>query len=116
MAGNLLGSRSKYVYLADDGKNYSVITDDSLAAAGTGAGTAAPVAFDAASPPSNFGGRFPRGATPRVTFVEDAEGNRKSLICFDPTSDLYKTNLAKEVEIEAVTFTSTGRRGEKMTF
>lgn len=116
MAGNLLGSRGKYVYLADDGKNYSVITDDSLAAAGTGAATAAPVEFDAASPPSNYAGRFPRGATPRVVFAEDDEGNRKSLVCFDPTADLYKANLAKEVEIDETTFTTTGRRGEKMTF
>jgi hypothetical protein len=116
MAGNLLGNRAKYVYKADDNKNYSVITDESLAAAGTGAAAAAPSEFDAANPPANYGGRFPRGATVRVVFVEDSAGNRKALTCFDPTSSLYQTNLAKEVEIDGTTFTSTGRRGEKMTF
>lgn len=116
MAGNLLGNRSKYVYLGDDNKNYSVLTDESLAVAGTGAATAAPEEYDAASPPANYAGRFPRGATPRVVFVEDTSGNRKALVCFDPSADLYKTNQAKEVTIDTVEFTSTGRRGEKMTF
>lgn len=116
MAGNRLGSRSKYVYLGDDGKNYSVLTDDSLAIAGTGAGAAFPSAFDPATPPSNYGGRFPRGAKPRVVFAEHADGTRRSLVCFSATATLYAVNLPKDVEIDADDFVTTGRRGEQMTF
>ena len=116
MAGNLLGTRSKYVYTADDGKTYSVLTDDSLTVAGMGAAAAAPVEFDPASPPANYAGRFPRGARPRVVFVEDEDGNRKSLIAFNPTATNYATNTPKTIAIDTVDFVSTGRRGETMTF
>lgn len=116
MAGNLLGPRSAYVYEADDGNTYSVITDDSLAVAGLGAADAAPVAFDPSDPPTNYSGRFPRGAEPRKVFVEDASGNRKQLTAFDPTADLYATTLPQNVTIDTVTFTSTGRKGERFTF
>jgi hypothetical protein len=102
--------------LSDDGKNYSVLTDDSLALIGLGAASAAPVAFDPASPPTNYGGRFPRGAKPRVVHVEDEDGNRKSLVCFAPTGTAYATNLPQVLTIEETDFTSTGRRGEQMTF
>lgn len=116
MAGNLLGSRSKYVYKGDDGNNYSVITDDSLAVAKLGAADAAPVAFDPESPPANYAGRWPRGAETRKVFVEDSNGNRKALTAFDPTASLFATNLSQSVTIDEAAFTSKGRRGERYSF
>jgi hypothetical protein len=116
MAGNLLGPRGKYVYESDDGTNYVYTTDQDLAAAGLGVGAAAPVAFDPASPPANFGGQFPRGAEPRKVFVQDGSGNRKELIAASIDADLYATLLPTNVTIDTVTFTSTGRKGERFTF
>lgn len=116
MAGNLQGPRAKYVYEADDGSTYSVTTDQDLAVAGLGAADAAPVEFDPASPPANYSGQFPRGAETRKVFVQDANGNRKALTAFDLTADLYATTLPQTVSIDGVNFTSTGRKGERVTF
>jgi hypothetical protein len=116
MAGNLLGARQKYVYKSDTGATYSWLTDTDLAVAGLGAADAAPAVFDPASPPANYVGRFPRGAEPRRVFVEDANGNRKALVAFDPTANFYATATPVNVTIDTVTFTSTGRKGEKFSF
>lgn len=116
MAGNLLGPRGRYVYVSDDLTAYVVTTDVDLAVAGLGVGAAAPAVFDPGSPPANFGGRFPRGAVTRKVFAQDAAGNRKSLTAFAPSSDLYETNLAQNVTLDGTVFTTTGRRGERLTF
>jgi len=116
MPGNLLGPRGKFVYLADDGTTYSVTTDSSLAVAGLGVGAGAPAAFDPQNPPTGYGGRFPRGARPRVVFAQDSNGNRKQLVAFDPTANLYETNLSQAVTIDNGAFVTTGRRGETYTF
>jgi hypothetical protein len=111
-----LGGREKYVYESDTGDTYSWLTDTDLAVAGLGDADAAPEVFDPASPPDDYRGRFPRGAQPRRVFVEDANGNRKALVAFSPDADLYATNTPTSVTIDTVSFTSTGRRGEKFTF
>ena len=49
-------------------------------------------------------------------FAQDAAGNRKSLTAFAPSSDLYETNLAQNVTLDGTVFTTTGRRGERLTF
>jgi hypothetical protein len=116
MAGNLLGARQKYVYISDTGDRYSWLTDTDLAVAGTGFEDAAPEVFDPANPPTSYVGRFPRGAQPRRVFVEDANGNRKALVAFDPDASLYATNTPASVTIDTVSFTSTGRKGERFTF
>lgn len=116
MAGNLLGNREKYVYVSDDLKSYGYTTDEDLAVAGLGPAAAAPTVYDPANPPTNYCGSFPRNFKPRVVFVQDADGNRKELIAASPSANLYQTNLAKPVTIDGVQFTSTGRRGEKMSF
>lgn len=116
MAGNLLGARQKYVYTSDTLDTFSWLTDTDLAVAGTGAADAAPAVFDPVNPPANFKGRFPRGAEPRRVFVQDASGNRKALVAFSPTSDLYASDTPQDVTIDTVTFTSTGRKGERFTF
>lgn len=116
MAGNLLGPRAKIVYLGDDGKNYKIVTDASFVVEKAGAATAAPALFDAASPPTNYAGRFPRGAKPRVVFAQDTAGNRKEVVCTDATSALFKTTLPQVVSIDGTDFTTTGRRGETYSF
>lgn len=116
MAGNLLGPKSKYVYSADNGDTYSILTDDSLAIAGFGSTTEAPEVFDPESPPPNYRGRFPRGAKPRKVFCQDANGNRKEVTAFTLDADLYSTVLSKNVTIDTVVFTTTGRKGEKFSF
>lgn len=116
MAGNLLGPREKYVYVSDDLKSYGYTTDEDLAVAGLGPADAAPTVYNPASPPIDYCGSFPRGFRPRVVFVQDAAGNRKELIAASPSADLYATNLAQNVTIDGVVFTTTGRRGEKMSF
>lgn len=116
MAGNLLGPRGRYVYVSDDLTSYAVTTDVDLAIAGLGTGAGAPDAFDPANPPPNFGGRFPRGAKTRKVYVQDAAGNRKALTAFTPSAGLYQTNVAQQVTIDTVVFTSTGRVGETYSF
>jgi len=116
MAGNLQGPRAKYVYESDDGNTYVVTTDQDLAVAGLGAADAAPEEFDPSTPPANFRGQFPRGADLRRVFCQDASGNRKQLIAFDLTADLYATTLPQDVVVDTVTFTTTGRKGERITF
>lgn len=114
MAGNRLGPREKYVYIADDGTEYALETDQSLAIAGTGSGAAAPVVYD---PETSDAGPPPKRFKPRVVFVQAADGARKELICFSPTASLYQTSSAETVTIDAEAgWDSTGRRGEKLTF
>lgn len=114
MAGNRLGEREKYEYTSDGGEVYKLETDESLAVAGTGAGTAAPIVYD---PATSDAGAEPKRFKPRVVFAQSpVDGARKEVICFDPTADLYQTEQSKTVVIDGETFVTTGRRGEKLTF
>lgn len=118
MAGNLLGPRGRYIYESDEpGKVYILQTDQDLAVAGLGTGAAAPEAYDPQNPP--VGVEIcppPRRFTPRTVFVENAGGNRKSLIAFAASADLYASSQAQSVTIDTATFTTTGRKGEKLSF
>lgn len=116
MAGNLLGEREKYVYESDTGDTYSWLTDTDLAIAGLGAADAAPAVFDPDNPPANYRGRFPRGAEPRRVFVQNANGKRKALVAFDPTSNIYASDTPQAVTIDTAPFTTTGRKGERFSF
>lgn len=116
MAGNRLGPRIKLVYTSDEGTTYSILTDANFQIAGLGAATAAPVEFDPENPPANYGGRFPRGAKPRVVFAQATDGVRRELVACSPTADLYKTNTPQSVTIDSEAFITTGRRGEQVTF
>lgn len=117
--GNRLGPRERYVYATDDASvAYIITTDADLAIAGTGVGAAAPDVYDPANPPTGVTiCPAPRRFTPRCVFIQDpTSGARKNLICFSADSDLYSTSVPASVTIDALAFTSTGRKGEKLTF
>jgi hypothetical protein len=115
MAGNRIGSRSKYVYTSDSGKLYVLETDASLAIAGFGAASAAPVLFNPAVPGTAT--PAPKRFRPRVVYVQASDGARKALVAFSPTSDAYKSEVAATYEIDTEAgWASTGRRGEQISF
>lgn len=106
MAGNILGGRSYYQYESDDGTNYSLLLDDSNAAA------MGMVADDSLPAP-------PRRFKPRVVFVEVALTNRiarKELVAPTAANANYATNTTTVITVDGVAYNSTGRRGEKLSF
>lgn len=115
MAGNRLGERGRYLYESDGGDTYIVETDTSLAIAGFGAGTAAPVAYDPESP--GDAQPAPKRFSPRVVYVQASDGARKAMIAFDATASAYaRTNSASYTIDTETGWVSTGRRGEKQSF
>ena len=119
LSGNRLGPRQRYIYETDDlAIGYIITTDQDLAVAGTGTGAAAPEVYDPATPPAGLTVcPAPRRFTPRQVFIQDpASGARKSLICFSATADLYSASQPQSVTIDTLSFTTTGRKGEKLSF
>ena len=121
MTGNRLGPKKKYIYQSDVAAIVYILSrDEDLAIAGYGAGAAAPVEFDPENPPA---GKTvlspPTRFKPRVVFIQSStDGARKDMICFDPTSNLF--NSAQQQSAGTIdgdtTFSTTGRRGEVLTF
>lgn len=106
MAGNILGRRSYYQYEADDGTNYSLLVDDSNAAA------LGMVANDTHPAP-------PRRFKPRVVFAEVQLAGRvarKELIAPTSATAAYASNTTSVVTVDTVAYNTTGRRGEKLSF
>lgn len=119
MAGNKLGKKAKYVYISDDQAAVYILNRDiDLAVAGTGSGDAAPQAASSYTPPAGVViCPPPKGFEPRkVNIVDRADGATKGLICFSPNASLYNASSSKTVEIDTVTFETTGRSGETQTF
>lgn len=107
MAGNSLGLRKWYLYVGDSGVSYSYLTDVDLA-------TASGATADATFP------NMPKRFKPRVVFVEGVSATgqklRKSLIVPTNDSTLYSPQTSQVVNIDAVAFQTTGRRGETASF
>lgn len=106
MAFNTLGPRGRYVYTSDTGVDYTIETDVDLAAAAglTAVGTTAPTLK-------------PTNLKPRVVFVQATVAGRlarKELIVNDD-SPLY-TDARQAVTIDGTAGTTTGRRGERLSF
>lgn len=119
LSGNRIGPRKRYIYATDDlAVVYIITTDADLAVAGTGVAGAIPDEYDPANPPAGVTVcPAPRRFTPRCVFIQDpVSGARKNIICFSPTSNLYASSVPQTVTIDALDFTSTGRKGEKLTF
>lgn len=106
MAGNVLGGRSYYGYTSDSGDNYSILMDDSLAAAvGAVLNTLNP------SPPRRF--------RPRGVYCEALTAGglkRKFIVIPTPAAAEYATNTTTQVEIDGLNFQTTGRKGERLSF
>lgn len=116
MAGNRLGERKRYLYESDGGSTYILETDASLAIAGFGVGTAAPVEYDPDTPGTAT--PAPRRFRPRGVYVQSAtDGARKFVIAFDPTASAYARNNSASYTIDGeADWESTGRVGERQTF
>lgn len=107
MAGNTLGARGKYAYTSDTGEVYNITTDVDLAtAAGLPAAT------------SGTGSAKPAGLSLRRVFCQATIGGkiaRKALVV-NADSALYDTDASGTVTIDTVVFTTTGRKGESLSF
>lgn len=105
MAGQTLGTRSFYAYTSDSGTVYSLLLDDTLAAIGG-------LTADDSNPSP------PRRFRPRCVFVEGVVSGgiaRKRIVC-SQTAALYDSETSGSVTIDGVSFSSTGRRGESLSF
>jgi hypothetical protein len=103
------------LYESDGGDTYILETDASLAIAGFGAAAAAPVEYDPENP--GDASPAPNRFSPRIVYVQAADGARKAVIAFDPTATAYaRTNSATYTIDTEAGWISTGRRGEKQTF
>lgn len=111
MAGNRLGSKSKYEYTSDTGAKYILTLDDDLVVTNSGL-VPLPANSTATPKPSRF--------QPRVVYAQQfiaGQGNaRKALVAGTTAAALYATNSPQELTIDGETFTTTGRRGETQTF
>lgn len=103
MAGNLLGERRYYEYIDDAGNGFKYLTDQSL-------GQAVGATENDTNPD------LPRRFSPRILYAEGPNGERKKVIV--PTADntAYARNTSTNLTIDGLTFSTTGRRGEKVSF
>lgn len=107
MAGNTLGPRAKYQYVSDTGDIFNIRTDVDLA---TAAGLTPSVAGTGQAKPGEL--------SPRRVFCQATIAGalvRKALIV-DIDSPLYATTTAQTVTIDGTVFTTTGRKGETLSF
>lgn len=111
--GQFTGTRGKYVYTSDAGDDYILELDDTLAAL-----SSTLTAFDPANPGTAT--PAPRRFSPRGVYWQGTasgfEGKRKFVVCGDTSDTLYNTSLRQALSIDGAAGTTTGRRGEKLTF
>lgn len=106
MPGNTLGDRRYYAYQSDGQVSYKYQTDSDLGEAVGG--------IENDSLPN-----LPRRFRPRGVYIEaevDGAKRRKFLICPDPLDALYGSESSQNVTIDTVTWQTTGRRGERLSF
>jgi hypothetical protein len=106
MAGNTLGPRNYYLYTSDSGATYSILTDADLASAGG-------LVLDDTNPPA------PRRFKPRGVYAEgtvDGVLRRKFIIIGDAANAAYAADASSDLTIDTATFSTTGRRGEQLSF
>lgn len=108
--GQYTGQRKTYIYVSEDGTEYALKLDVTLAEIpGTGLITATQ---------NNPGINKPLRFKPRVVFWEGTLNSRKvrkSIVCSFP-STLYGASSSAELTIDGVAGATTGRRGEKMSY
>lgn len=107
MAGNRLGPRARVQYTSDTGDIYNITTDADLAAAGQ-----LPVAVAGA------GQAPPRRFQPRGVYCQNVVGGslaRRFVAC-DADAAFYATSSPSNITIDGEVFTTTGRRGETLSF
>lgn len=111
--GQYSGQRKSYIYESDAGKKYILLLDSTLASlANTGLVEATTENAASATP-------VPKRFKPRVVFWQGTLNNRtvrKALVCGDVTATLYAKDISQDVTIDGVDGSTTGRRGEKLSF
>lgn len=114
--GQYSGSRGKYVYTSDDGREYVLTLDDTLVMTNSGL-----TVYDPAT--NTTAQNKPLRFKPRVVFWQGAIGTgaaakfvRKALIAGTTASGLFSAKAPQAITIDGASGTTTGRRGEKMTF
>ena len=107
MAGNRLGPRARVQYTSDTGDIYNLTTDADLAAA---SGLPLAVSGTGQAPPRRF---KPRGVYAQAT---SAQGLARRFIPCDPDATFYATSASSTITIDSESFTTTGRRGETLSF
>lgn len=107
--GQFSGERAAYEYTSDNGTTYLLTLDKTLGdLAGTGL-SAATSGSTAGTPPKRF--------KPRVVFWEGTLSGRKvrkQIVC-DPDGTLFG-DTSTALTVDGVAGSTTGRRGEKLTF
>lgn len=103
--GQTLGPRRYFGYTSDSGDQYSLLLDETLGVIGG-------MELNDTSPPP------PRRFRPRGVYVEAIVAGTKvrKFIATEADVSLYRTDSSASVPIDGVTFSTTGRRGERMTF
>jgi len=112
--GQYTGQRKAYLYTPDSGDNvYLISTDVTLATlAGTGLVEATTANIANARP-------APKRFKPRVVFWQGTLNGRtvrKAIICGTTGAALYDKDSPQAVTIDGVAGSTTGRRGEKLSF
>lgn len=111
--GQFSGSRSKYVYDSDSGKQYVLTLDDSLVLVGSGL-----IPYDPATQATAVAA--PKGFQPRRVFWQgtaaDFIGKRKALVAGNPADDLYAPDVPQTFAVDGVAGITTGKKGERMSF
>lgn len=111
--GQYSGQRKSYIYESDAGKKYILLLDSTLAEL-TGTGLVAATSgntADAVPAPKRF--------KPRVIFWQGTLNSRtvrKAIVCGDVTATAYAKDTSADITIDGVAGSTTGRRGEKLSF
>lgn len=111
--GQYSGQRKSYIYESDAGKTYILLLDSTLASLANTGLVEATTANAATATPA------PKRFKPRVVFWQGTLNGRtvrKALVCGDVTSTLYAKDTSQDVTIDGVAGSTTGRRGEKLSF
>jgi hypothetical protein len=110
--GQFTGQKARYVYVADDGREFNRTGDVTL---GSLAGTANAVSGATAA----ADGALPRRFKPRGVYwqgVLDGRIVRKFLICGTQEAPLYVSVNRTALTVDGVAGQVVGRRGEQVTF
>lgn len=111
--GQFTGARASYIYATDAGNEYLLTLDTTLATlAGTGLVAATTANAENATP-------APKRFKPRIVQWQGTLNNkivRKRIVCGTVDAELYADTTAAGLTIDGVQGTTTGRRGEKLTY
>jgi hypothetical protein len=111
--GQFTGSRGKFIYTSDSGKEYILTLDTDLNIVGSGLIPYDPLTNATAQSP-------PKGFRPRVVFWQATAaaflGKRKSLVAGVAAEDLYSADAPQSFTVDGVAGTTTGKKGERLSF